>query len=422
MKNDKHNAETAVLENISPEVFLAHSVLKPVHLQSPLSLASPDTHELHAEGERILCYGTFAFDYARQAMRWSEGVYHLLEYPDDLRPAITPDRYRNHLHNNHPENLPLPLALNSSVRNEQETTAIYEAVTYTGAAKWIQVWAKCSYNDLGQPVAATGIIRDITGQYEQRQSARKNVEELQRSNRELEDFAYVASHDLQEPLRKINTFCGRLYARYHDQLDREGGQYIDRIMASAESMKNLIQNLLDYSRIAQTEEPLQPTRLDVLLLGVQSDLELIIEETRARIHLMPLPVVMGHAPLLTQLFTNLLSNAIKFRKSDVAPEIKITATTPTPASLAAAGLDAQGTFYCVNVVDNGIGFDPAYAERIFGLFQRLHSKAEFPGTGIGLAICRKIAERHGGTLTATGEEGEGAHFSIYFPADASLHA
>ncbi len=390
-------------------------------LKRPTPLEYPVTNQLQADGERILRYGTFEVDRVRGALRCSDGVYYLLEYPTDDRMSLTLPQFLVHLdQTDHPENRAFEAFLFTEQAEKEEVSRVFSAVTYTGKPIWVQVWGKRTYDPQGQPVKVTGIIRDITGQREQEQAAQRMLEELQHSNQELEDFAYVASHDLQEPLRKISTFCGRLYARYHDQFDREGSQYLDRIMASAESMRNLIQNLLDYSRVAQVEEALQPTRLDVLLIGVQSDLELVVEETRAKITVGPLPVVMGHAPLLVQLFTNLFSNAIKFRKPTVAPEIKVSMATPSALELAAAGLEADELFYRIRVEDNGIGFDPSQSEHIFQLFQRLHGKAEFPGTGIGLAICRKIAERHGGALVAHGEEGKGAQFSIYFPADPAL--
>jgi signal transduction histidine kinase len=381
----------------------------------------PVTDQLHTEGERILRYGTFEFDFQSRTFRCSSGVYELLEYPAHLRPQLSLERYLEHLICEDPQQKDPDTMLAKMQDLSAEYTQVHEAVTYTGTPKWVQVWGKRVYDAHQRPIKDVGIIRDITRQHHQEQSARRHLDELHRSNRELEDFAYVASHDLQEPLRKISTFCGRLYARYHEQLDREGSQYIDRIMASADSMRELIQNLLDYSRISQTDEALKPTRLDVILIGIQSDLELIIEETHTTILVdLGLPVIMGHAPMLTQLFTNLFTNAIKFRKPDAPPEIQITTSTPTALELAAVGLDPHSPFVCVNVIDNGIGFDPVHAERIFQVFQRLHGKSEFPGTGIGLAICRKIAERHGGTLIAFGEEMKGARFSIYFPAPDEL--
>ncbi len=374
---------------------------------------------LTTASEKLLQYGSFELDHASGRLAGSNGLYLLLGYEEDREEPFTLPLLTGHLGLAGSRAWTAPEAWKSEAEElVVERLEPYKIKTLSGEEKWVELWLRRSYDAAGNPIKDLGIVRDISERRQQEADNQQHLEELRRSNRELEDFAYVASHDLQEPLRKITTFCGRLFARYHDQLDREGSLYLDRILASAESMKALISNLLDYSRISLVEEPLQPTRLDVLLLGVMADLELIIEETGTRIEVRnPLPEIMGHAPLLSQLFTNLLTNAIKFRKPGASPLIRVTAHQPEGPELLSAGLPADLPFMCVTVADNGIGFEPQYAERIFQVFQRLHGKAEFPGTGIGLAICRKIAERHGGTLTASGTPDEGATFCIYFPAE-----
>ncbi len=365
--------------------------------------------------EQLLGFGTFDYDVRADRAVWSDGFYELLEYPAEGRPVPSMDTFLRHLE---PETAAEKLQqVAEDVENGQpEYTDELSIVTAAGNRRRIQITGRRLYDEQGKPVRYVGIVRVVSGPSRDAQQLARYVEELRRSNRELEEFAYIASHDLQEPLRKISTFCGRLYARYHDELSGEGGQYLDRILASAESMRALIDNLLEYSRIARGDEPLQPTRLDVVLLGVKSDLELAIEESKTHLDVGTLPMVMGHAPQLAQLFTNLLSNAIKFRRPEIEPSVRVTAVAATPSAVRAAGLDGSHGFYDITVEDNGIGFEPEYAERIFGAFQRLHSKAEYPGTGIGLAICRKIAERHGGTLTATSAPGHGARFSLLLPA------
>ena len=376
------------------------------------------TTPLATASEKLLQYGSFELDYGSGRLSGSNGLYLLLGYENDAAVPFTLPLLTGHLGAVGSRAWAAPEAW-----KKEGTEAVVERLeackitTATGKEKWVELWLRRSYDAAGNPLNDLGIIRDISDRRQQESENQQHLEELRRSNRELEDFAYVASHDLQEPLRKITTFCGRLFARYHDQLDREGSLYLDRILASAESMKALISNLLDYSRISLVEEALQPTRLDVLLLGVTADLELIIEETGTHIEVGPLPEIMGHAPLLSQLFTNLFTNAIKFRKPELPPRIRVRAHIPEAPELLAAGLPATGAFHCITVSDNGIGFEPQYAERIFQVFQRLHGKSEFPGTGIGLAICRKIAERHGGTLTASGTPNAGASFCIYFPAE-----
>ena len=376
---------------------------------------------LSLASEKLLQYGSFELDHTSGRLSGSSGLYALLGYEKSIPEPFTLALLTRHLGESGSLAWEDPKAWKQAFEgNVTEQLEPCKIITAAGEEKWVELWLRRSYDAAGNPLQDLGILRDISARRQQEADNRQHLEELQRSNRELEEFAYVASHDLQEPLRKITTFCGRLFARYHDQLDREGSLYLDRILASAENMKALISNLLDYSRISLVEESLQPTRLDVLLLGVTADLELIIEESGTQIEVDPLPVIMGHVPLLMQLFTNLFTNAIKFRKPGFAPRIRVTAHRPASAELRRVGLPAEGTFYCIIVADNGIGFEPEYAERIFQVFQRLHGKSEFPGTGIGLAICRKIAERHGGMLIANGTPDEGAAFCIYFPADVLL--
>jgi signal transduction histidine kinase len=372
------------------------------------------SEQLHSSVEQMLGYGAFDYDVETDKAVWSEGLYELFDYPTGERPVVNLERYLNHItpeEKSHRSFLPK----DGVFRSPSDYVEDYDIVTYSGNRKRIQITGKRYGNREGQPTRYVGIIRDISSLSTGDAGINKYVDELQRSNRELEEFAYVASHDLQEPLRKISTFCGRLYARFHDQFQGEGGIYLDRIMASADSMRTLIDNLLDYSRISRTDEPLQPTRLEVVLLGVQADLELTIEETGTQISLGEMPIIMGHVPQLSQLFTNLLTNAIKFRRPDVTPNIEIACAEAPGQDISRLGLDRRNRYYCITVQDNGIGFEPEYAERIFQVFQRLHGKAEYPGSGIGLAICRKIAERHQGTITATGQVGRGAKFSLYLP-------
>ena len=233
------------------------------------------------------------------------------------------------------------------------------------------------------------------------------ITELQRSNKELESFAYIASHDLQEPLRKISTFAGRLTEKFQgEDVYNEVQQYLSRITSSAETMRQLINNLLAYSRISNNAEPGTRVDLQLVLEDVETDLELVIEETDTVILSEKLPVIHGRYPQLKQVFHNIIANAIKFRKQGVRPEISIT-----------TGVLIQGNdpMHQIQICDNGIGFDNDYSERIFQIFQRLHGKSEYPGSGIGLAICRKIVELHNGSISARSKEGEGACFTILLP-------
>ena len=242
------------------------------------------------------------------------------------------------------------------------------------------------------------------------------VQDLSRSNQNLEQFAYVASHDLQEPLRKIQQFGDLLRNEYGPQSDL-GMDYLQRMQAAAGRMSTLIRDLLSYSRVSIQPETMAPVSLTAVVNTSLADLDLLIDETGAVVTVDSLPTVLGDAPQLRQLMQNLFSNALKFRRAGVKPQVRVScqtlANSDLPVSLKPA-LQAPA-YYRMDVADNGIGFDEKYLDRIFQVFQRLHSRSEFAGTGIGLAICQKVVFNHRGTITATSKPGQGATFSIYLP-------
>ena len=253
---------------------------------------------------------------------------------------------------------------------------------------------------------------------------RDYTQKLERSNRELQDFAYVASHDLQEPLRKIEAFGDRLVTRFGKDLPDDGRMFLDRMQNAAGRMRRLINDLLDYSRVTTKAKPFTRVELGEVLSGVLSDLQIRIEESGAVIKSEVLPVVDADATQMRQLLQNVLANALKFRKADVKPEINITCSTDADRS----GPGHRSPHLRIEIRDNGIGFDNKYKEQIFTIFQRLHGRLEYEGTGVGLATVRKIVERHGGSIDADGQPGIGATFIIELPmhqaaektADASV--
>jgi signal transduction histidine kinase len=226
-------------------------------------------------------------------------------------------------------------------------------------------------------------------------------QELARSNTELEQFAYVASHDLQEPLRMVASYVQLIEKRYQDKLDSDGREFIEFAVDGAKRMQVLIEDLLTYSRITTRAKPFQSTNFEEVLEAVTDNLQMVIRESGAHITHSPLPTVSGDDTQLTQLFQNLISNAIKFRR-DTTPEVHIHA-------------EPQEDYWLISVQDNGIGIEAQHLDRIFLLFQRLHGRGAYPGTGLGLAICRKIVERHGGTIWAESETGSGSKFSFTIP-------
>ncbi|WP_192821845.1 PAS domain S-box protein [Rufibacter sp. LB8] len=255
----------------------------------------------------------------------------------------------------------------------------------------------------------TGFIHDITLQKISEERLRRYAAELERSNLELQDFAYVSSHDLQEPLRKIQAFGDRLKSKELDNLSEQGKDYVDRMLNAASRMQNLINDLLAFSRVTTKSKPFVRVNLDQILSEVLSDLEVTIEKTGTQIIRSPLPEIEAEPTQMRQLFQNLISNAMKFRKEDVAPIIKITARlTQRQAHLTATPGDEKVE---IEIQDNGIGFHEKYLDRIFNIFQRLDGQ-KYEGSGIGLAICRKIAIRHGGDITARSQPGLGTQFFI----------
>lgn len=233
--------------------------------------------------------------------------------------------------------------------------------------------------------------------------------ELERSNRELQDFAFVASHDLQEPLRKIQAFGDRLKTRYADQLDEGGHDYIGRMQAAAHRMHTLINDLLSFSRVSSKGKAFMQVDLGTVVHEVLVDLEARIQQTGGHVEIETLPFVEADALQMRQLFQNLIGNALKFHRPGVPPHVVVRGEIIPPLS------DMASPLCEIRVQDNGIGFEEQYIEKIFTPFQRLHSRAEYEGTGMGLAVCRKIVERHRGTITAHSLPGSGTTFIVQLP-------
>jgi len=266
---------------------------------------------------------------------------------------------------------------------------------------------------MSEPMPDGGTIatyQDITDLEITTEKMVEYTRKLERSNRELVDFAYVASHDLQEPLRKIEAFGDRLVRKYLDVLPEEGQMFVNRMQSAASRMRQLINDLLSYSRVTTAAAPFVKVSLKDVLSGVLSDLQIRIEETSATIDIGDLPTIEADAMQMRQLFQNLIGNALKFRRKDVTPSVKITAQVTTSHDLL-----LEGPAAVITIADNGIGFDQQFKEQIFVIFQRLHSRTEYEGTGIGLATCRKIVERHVGHIDAVGRPGEGSTFIITLP-------
>jgi PAS domain S-box-containing protein len=277
------------------------------------------------------------------------------------------------------------------------------------SSRHVELSALLIEDTAGEPIGFRGTIRDIT---KRKQAEQLLIERkaLERSNRELEQFAYVASHDLQEPLNKIQLFGDRLMARNSQTLDQAGRDYLERMLNATGRMQTLIDNLLTLSRVTTKGQPFVPVNLSQIAQEVVSDLETRIQQTGGQVDIGDLPNIEGDPLQMHQLLQNLIGNGLKFHRSGVAPFIKLYASRPSRPNVLREPLFCQ-----IVVEDNGIGFDEKYVERIFQPFQRLHGQSEYEGTGMGLAICHRIVERHGGRITARSKPGLGTTFLITLP-------
>ncbi len=290
-----------------------------------------------------------------------------------------------------------------------ESVGRYETVRMAKDGRRIDVSLVVSpiFDAAGRITGASSIHRDITERKRAEEALARRAEELERSNTELEQFAFVASHDVQEPLRMVASYTQLLAQRYQGKLDADADEFIAFAVEGAQRMQKLIQDLLTYSRLGTRREEFKPIECGQALGRALQNLAAPIEESGASITHGPLPTVVADGSQLTQLFQNLVSNAIKFRDQQ-PPRVRISA-------------ERNGAEWTFAVQDGGIGIDPQYADRIFVIFQRLHPRNEYPGTGIGLAISKKIVERHGGRIWVESKVGEGATFKFTIPTERSNH-
>ena len=282
---------------------------------------------------------------------------------------------------------------------------------HEGLDAWFQVVAV----KLSDGIAVT--LRDITERKEATQAMAATNAELEQRNQTLREFAYIASHDLQEPLRKISAFADLMREDYSEAVDDTGKYYLERMQDAADRMSTLINDLLAYSRVTTQTEPYEPVDLNKVLNDVRSDLEIRIREVEGRIEAEPLPTIEADPTQVRQLLQNLIGNGLKFHRDGVPPEIAIHATVEqdeTPDDV------PQPPPMCRLVVeDNGIGIEEKYLDRIFTPFKRLYGRSQYEGTGMGLAICQRIAQRHGGSIAVTSTPGRGTQFTVSLPLNQS---
>lgn len=295
--------------------------------------------------------------------------------------------------------------------------------TKSGEYRWVRARGQAVWDEHGNPTRMVGASTDITTLKKAETQLQRYASKLECSNRELEEFAYVASHDLQEPLRKVQAFSERLENKYGGALGDQGRDYLGRMKNAATRMQTLINGLLTYSRITTRAQPFVPVNLTQMVHEVISDLEIRIEQVHGQVEAGDLPTIEADPTQMRQLLQNLLGNALKFYREDEAPIVKIYAqplndkTQPVIRKSSGDGRSSNNIKFIVE--DNGIGFDEKYLDSIFQVFKRLHGRDKYEGSGVGLATCRKIVERHGGSITAKSAPGQGAAFIITLPVKQS---
>jgi PAS domain S-box-containing protein len=278
----------------------------------------------------------------------------------------------------------------------------YRQIAKDGSVVWIRDEAVLVRDPDGRPLYWQGVQYDVTESKEASAELERQARELERSNEELEQFAYIASHDLQEPLRMVSSYTQLLARRYGDKLDEDAREFIGYAVDGAERMHTLINDLLRFSRVETRGREFVPTDLGWVLEAALANLRVAVEESGAQVTWDAMPTVRGDEVQLVQLFQNLVGNAIKFRREE-PPRVHV-------------GVRKEGAWWEISVRDNGIGIDEPYVDRIFVIFRRLHGKSEYQGTGIGLAICKKIVERHGGRIWVESRPGVGSTFLFTLPA------
>ena len=358
--------------------------------------------------------GGWELDLKENKLSWTDMVYQIHEIGPEYQPAV-----KTAVSFYAPEAVPI---ISEAIQRAIEEGVPFDIELPLITAKGNRIWVRAlgqAYRDKGEIVKIRGAFQDITVRRQAEDELKRHRDHLEKlvnernevlavamrnlehSNKDLEQFAYVASHDLQEPLRMVASYTQLLAQRYEGQLDEKAKKYIDYAVDGAVRMQRLINDLLTYSRIGTQGRQPEPIDTHSVLSEACSNLQTAIEESGAMVTDEDLPTMRADAGQILQLFQNLIGNAIKFHGAD-PPRVHVSAKD-------------LGREWCFSVNDNGIGMESQYADRVFVIFQRLHTQQEYPGTGIGLAVCKRIVERHGGRIWLESRPGEGSTFFFTVP-------
>ncbi|MCU7494606.1 MAG: PAS domain S-box protein [Ignavibacteria bacterium] len=350
------------------------------------------------DAQKLAHIGSFYVDFHNDKVEWSEEIYRIFEI-DTQMPAFSFEEWIQHVHPTDREKL--MKLIDDSVIGKKTLESEYRIITGKNKTKYVATISQPVFSTSGNTERVFGTLMDITDRKLSQSRLERTLKELERSNTELEQFAYVASHDLQEPLRMMHSYAELLEKRYKGKLDESADDFLNFITGGAKRMQHLINDLLQYSRVSTRGKPFEPVDCMEVLSNVLDNLQVSIEESGAQITYDSLPVVRADRTQLVQLFQNLLSNSIKFSDKPI-PQIHV-------------GLEEKESEWVFSIRDNGMGIDPEFFDRVFIIFQRLHDREKYPGTGIGLAVCKKIVERHHGRIWVNSVPGKGSTFYFSLP-------
>jgi signal transduction histidine kinase/CHASE3 domain sensor protein len=373
------------------------------------------TTESFKHAEAIGNFSSWQWDLESSILTYSDNQYRLLGCePQSFKPSI-----KKFLEFVHPNDIHLIIEGNAEATNEYDankkpSTSLFRVIRKDGELRYFKSIAKVLTDSRGKKTLI-GINMDVTEQHLSNVSLEERNRALEQSNKELASFNHVASHDLQEPLRKIQTFISRIEDKEISIMSSTAKEYFARIHDAASRMRRLIDDLLLFSSATKTEKSFEKTDLNILFEHSKQELAQAIEDKNATVESMPLPTLNVISFQIQQLFNNLIGNSLKYSKPNEAPRIQITSEKVLAKDYPILKSESYKKYYKISFIDNGLGFEQEYAEKIFILFHRLHHVTEYKGTGIGLAICKKIVENHAGVITAEGFPGVGSVFTVFLP-------
>lgn len=355
-------------------------------------------------------FGIWTYDEEKKKFEYSDNIYRMLGHkPRSF--DLTLEEYIKHLHPDDMREMEQHMSEYKDVDHFQPFA--YRIIRKDGTVRYFEASGRTMADMDGNQVIL-GITSDITDDVDAKHHLKEQNRILAAANKDLTAFNYVASHDLQEPLRKIETFISRLNDKDRENLSDTGKSYLDRMNSSAGRMRTLIEDLLQFSRTTKAEKDFEKVNLNELMENSVEELHQMIEEKQAELKIDKLPVMMVIPFQIQQLFTNLINNSLKYSKPDVEPKISITFEKVNAADDERLNKES-GNYYKIRFTDNGIGFEQEFSDKIFTLFTRLHNRSEYSGTGIGLAVCKKIVENHHGFIFADSEPNVGTTFTVYLP-------